>query len=609
MKDTNQNRLSTAEIQKLKNRLQELEHILNTIQSGKVDALLIKNKQGELSVFTLEGSDEPYRILVESMSEGALSLRGDGKIMHCNKRFSQMVKKTVHEVVDSFIFEYIPKIEHDSLNNLLIQGQKRRFKKAFTLLGNNSIKAILLSCHNMKLGNVEGISIVVTDITQLKKTEEALQKLARFDPLTQLPNRYLFEDLLSKSLVKASRKKSILALFYIDIDNFKNVNDLFGHKAGDILLIEVSNRLKHHVKDEDFIAHLSGDEFAIILEDNNNITSISLAAEQLIEQFNQPFIIEKQEIVATLSIGISVYNQEKTTSAAIKQHADQALYQAKKSGRNCYRYYNKTMQQQLERYMLIVKHLRNAINENQFELYYQPKIDTRTNTMVGMEVLIRWNNQLIGNSSPAEFIIIAEETNLINQIGAWVINAALEQYKQWLTQIKTINNIKISINISANQLEDNSLIETITQVLTKTNVPINNILFELTETAVMKKTTYDKVELIKLLKKLGVGISIDDFGTGYSSFTYLTQLPIKELKIDKSFIDQIGRNKSSETIIIAIINLAKSLNLEVVAEGVETKEQLDFLTENECRIIQGYYFSKPLSVSEMAIYLKSLPQH
>ncbi|MBA3285859.1 MAG: diguanylate cyclase, partial [Nitrosopumilus sp.] len=457
MNDASKNILSAKDIQKLKNRVIELEQTLNTIQSGKVDALIIKNKKGEARVFTLEGSDQPYRSLVESMSEGAISLAIDGRVIHCNKRFSAMVNRRVEDIVGSFIYEYIPKIEHVSLSHLLDQGQKKPCKKEFTLLGNDSIDSILLSCHNMRLGTVDGTSVVATDITKLKQTEKALKKLARFDPLTQLPNRYLFKEILSKRLLHANRKKTILALFYIDIDNFKNVNDLFGHETGDILLIAVSNRLKQNVRVEDFIVRLGGDEFAIILEDNENISAISLVAERLINQFKQSFIIEKHEIIATLSIGISVFNHSKTSSTTIKQHADQALYQAKESGRNCYKYYNKTMQQQLERYMLIVKQLRSSLLEKQFELYYQPKINTQNNSIVGVEALIRWNNPLIGNSSPAEYIIIAEETGLINQIGAWVIHTALEQYNEWRKKIHKMENIKISINISANQLEDNSL--------------------------------------------------------------------------------------------------------------------------------------------------------
>ncbi len=471
-------------------------------------------------------------------------------------------------------------------------------------------KEIWILCHvapeKTKGTKVDFIGIV-TDISELKKTQDALQKLATFDPLTKLPNRYLFEELLAKSLSRAKRNKTTLALLYLDVDFFKNVNDFFGHGIGDDFLKEIGNRLRQSVRTEDFIARLGGDEFAIILEDIVNIRVINIAAQRIIDDFSKPFTIGKNEIISSLSVGISVFPLEGTTAVTIVQHADQALYQAKDSGRNCYKYYNQTMQNQLKRYMLIVEQLRNAILENQFELYYQPKINVQNYALVGMEALLRWNNPVIKNASPAEFITIAEETGLMNKIGDWVIKTALQQYKKWHLNTDKMKDITISINISPCQLNDSSIIETLTAVLKETEIPTQNILFELTETAVMKKALDNKSVLQIFLMELGIKISIDDFGTGYSSLTYLKQLPIQELKIDKSFIDDIGINKNSEVITKAIINLALTLGLDVVAEGVETKEQLDFLLENNCTVIQGYYLSKPLSTAQMTAYLGALP--
>ncbi len=447
----------------------------------------------------------------------------------------------------------------------------------------------------------------ITDISKLKKTQASLLKLARFDPLTKLPNRYLFEDLLVKSLARAKRNKNKLALFYIDIDFFKKVNDFLGHTIGDEFLREIAKRLKKSVRTEDFIVRLGGDEFAIILENIKDITHINIAAQRLVDDFNQPFIIGEHEIISSLSVGISVFPDEKTTKTTIVQHADQALYQAKAAGRNCFKYYNKTMQHQLERYMQVIEQLRHAISQNQFELFYQPKISAVDNSLVGIEALLRWKNKILQNPSPAEFIPIAEESGLMNQIGDWVISTALHQFKEWYENISQMRKIIISINISPSQLNDSSIIGTIMNVLKETNVPTQNILFELTETAVMKKAFDSKSVFQVFLMELGIGISIDDFGTGYSSLTYLKQLPIKELKIDKSFIDDIGKNKSSEVIIKAIINLALTLDLEVIAEGVETKAQLVFLKKNQCKIIQGYYFSKPLNATDMTAFIDSMP--
>lgn len=433
----------------------------------------------------------------------------------------------------------------------------------------------------------------------IRNTQDDAVNLATFDLLTQLPNRYLFEVMLTKSLLRSKKNQTMLALFYINIDNFKNVNNSFSYAIGDIFLKKAAERLWNNARQEDVIARLGSDEFSIILEDIQSISKIMFTVQRMIDSFRQPFIIDEKEIISSVSIGVAIYPDEEDSVEHIMQHANNALYQAKDAGGNCYQFYNKAIQPKLERYTLIAKHLRNAIQDNQFELYYQPQVDAPSNSLVGIEALLRWNNPLLQNPEPSEFIPIAEEIGLINRIGAWVITTALQQYDAWYQNINKIQHVRISINISPLQLGDNIIIETVTDILKKIAIPTQNILFELTETAVMKKTLDSKSLVHTFFMELGIGLSIDDFGTGYSSLVYLKQLPIKELKIDKSFIDDIGKNKNSETIIKAIIALAKTLNLEIVAEGVDTREQLDFLQANQCQIIQGYYFSKPLSVGDM----------
>jgi len=550
------------------------------------------------------------KISILHLPVGIFKIDSSIKMIYVNKRFCKITGYPKEKLLGERWLDVVHQEDLHEFIHILVDSMRvgiaYKFEFRFTHHDKNDIWVLCHVVPEKNSNSVVNYIGTINDITELKKTQADLQKLARFDPLTQLPNRYMFEDLLTKSLIRADRNKNILAIFYIDLDYFKNVNDFFGHTIGDQLLKEVGNRLKRSVRPEDFIIRLGGDEFAIILEDIHNISSISFSAQRIIDDFKQPFIIGEHEITATLSIGISVYPDENTTPETIVQHADQALYQSKKSGRNCYKYYNEMMQQQLERYMLIVKHLRNAIEKNQFELYYQPIIDMKLNSVASMEALLRWNNPLVRDAAPDEFISIAEETGLINQIGTWVINEALQQYKKWYENNDKMKNISIAVNISPSQLSESGIIETITEVLKETNIPTHNILFEITETAVMKRAMDTNSVLQVFLMELGIGISIDDFGTGYSSFTYLKQLPIKELKIDKSFIRDIGKNKNNESIIQAIINLAKTLDLEVVAEGVETKEQLDFLRENHCRFIQGYYFSKPLNRSEMTTYIESM---
>lgn len=548
-------------------------------------------------------------ISISRLPAGIFIIDRHKKMIYVNKRFCEISKYPKEQLLGE---KWLRVVHKEDLNKfmpaLLISMSLRNFHE-FEFRFMHEKSEIWVQCQvvpeKTKSKNHNYIG-TISDITDLKNTQAALQALARFDPLTQLPNRYLFDDILKKSLQRSKRNKTTLALFYIDLDYFKNVNDFFGHLIGDALLNEAARRFTKTVRFEDFIARLGGDEFAIIFEDISNMNRISLMADRLIAEFQKPFLIAEHELITTLSIGISVYPDEKTTAPTIIQHADQALYQAKKFGRNRYRYYNKSMQDQLERYMLIVKNLRYAIELNQFEIYYQPKIHVQTRKLEGIESLLRWHCPEVPNCFPAEFIIIAEETGLMKTIGDWVIRTSLHKYKEWYENFENFRDTTISINVSTAQLNETSIIKTITDVLKETQLPTKNILFELTETAVMKHAIDKKSLLPVFLEELGIGISIDDFGTGYSSFTYLKALPIKELKIDKSFIYEIGKSKNNDILIKAIINLAHTLDLKITAEGVETKEQLKFLEKYKCDVIQGFYFSRPLSKEEMEIYIRSL---
>lgn len=548
------------------------------------------------------------KISISNLPVGIFKINSNKKMTYVNKRFCEIAKYPKEKLLNEKWLNVIHKEDLHKFMPALLFSMSHRNIHEFKFRFIHDKTEIWVQC-NVVPEKISGKIInyigTIADITDLISTQAAFQALARFDPLTQLPNRYLFEDILKKSMQRSKRNKTMLALFYADLDYFKNVNDFYGHVVGDKLLKEAALRFKKIVRYEDFIVRLGGDEFAIIFEDISNMNRISLMAERLVEEFQRPFLIGTHEIMTTLSIGISVYPDEKTTPESIVQHADQALYQAKKYGRSRYRYYNKSMQYQLERYMLIVKHLRHAIEANQFEMYYQPKIHIKTQKIAGMEALLRWNCPEVPHCFPAEFIIIAEETGLMKNIGDWVIRTALFQFKEWYEYTDKLKDITISINVSAAQLNETSILETITEVLKETKIPTKNILFELTETAVMKHAIDKKSLLPVFLEELGIGISIDDFGTGYSSFIYLKELPIKELKIDKTFVSDIGKTKNNEVLIKAIINLAHTLDLKITAEGVENDEQLKFLKRNKCDIIQGYYYSKPLTKDEMKKYLKA----
>lgn len=364
-----------------------------------------------------------------------------------------------------------------------------------------------------------------------KKIDE-LEGLAGLDLLTQLPNRYLFQNMLANSLVFSQKSKTTLALLHLHVDNFKSINDSFGYKIGDIFLKKIIGRLRECLDEKTIITRLCSVEFCIILEKIESINAIIDVAHGIGENFKQPITYEEKEIIFSVNLGIAV-SDGKNSVECMMRRANNALKQAKES-RCGYKFYNKAMPEKLENYSMLARHLRNAIQENQFELYYQPKVNAESHMLVGIETLVRWNSPFLNNPSPADFIPVAEETGLINSLGAWIIKTALQQYDEWYNKTNKMQHVKISINLSPLQLSDNLFIETVVDTLKKTKIPTENILFEITETALMKKALDIKSLAQTFLMELGIGFAIDDFGTGYSSFTYLKELPVKELKIDKS---------------------------------------------------------------------------
>lgn len=434
------------------------------------------------------------------------------------------------------------------------------------------------------------------DITESKLFEEKIKSLAYFDSLTGLYNRNIFEDKLQLELKKAENNNSRLALLYLDLDNFKKINDTLGHDYGDKFIKDIAVLLKKCVNSNNIIARLAGDEFAILLPEINDKNDIVKFINNIMRYFIDPWSFEFYEFYISPSIGISIYPDDGVDAKILLKNADIAMYDAKQGGKSCYSFYTSKMNEKIMKNIEMEFNLRRAISRNELVLYYQPQVDLKNGAIVGVEALIRWirpNNIIV---PPMEFIPLAEESGLIIEIGEWIIKTACQQYKIWLD--KGYKNFLISINLSAKQFKQKNLVESIQTILNETGMDGNYLEIELTETTAMNDIDFTTSVLYKL-KEMGIRVSLDDFGTGYSSLNYLKQLPIDTLKMDKSFISDINGNSYEKQIVKSVINLAHNMNLTVTAEGVEKVEQLEFLKNEKCDKVQGYIFSKPIPADEI----------
>jgi len=439
---------------------------------------------------------------------------------------------------------------------------------------------------------------LLSAITERKQAH--LYYLAHYDALTGLPNRLLFEDRLQQACHRAERNGHMVALLFLDLDRFKLINDTLGHGVGDLLLKNVAERLRESVRKKDTVARLGGDEFTIILDDVDNMHSVVLVAQKILDLLTQPFCLDGHEVVITTSIGVAFYPKDAKNTAELQKNADAAMYYAKESGKNRHQFFTTKMNELVSSRLVLENSLRQALEKGQLLLHYQPQMELSTKRVVGVEALLRWKHPEQGFIPPLEFIPLAEELGLMAFIGEYVLWTACKQGKKWQEELGV--SLSMAVNLAGWQLEQPNFAETVARVLRETGLPPQCLELELTENVLLKNIAQVLLTLNKL-RKLGVRVAVDDFGTGHSSLTYLLNLPIDTLKIDKSFIQSIGQQENSATITKAVIALAHSLKLHVVAEGVETREQQEFLTDQGCDFIQGYFFCKPKSPDEMTSFL------
>ncbi|MEN8262692.1 MAG: EAL domain-containing protein [Nitrospirota bacterium] len=437
--------------------------------------------------------------------------------------------------------------------------------------------------------------------TLLKKQNEEISALATVDALTGLANRHAYNHKIDRALKHAKRYDSNFSIMFIDLDRFKIINDSLGHHIGDLILRHVAKRLLSCVRESDTITRMGGDEFTILLEEIQNVNDIASASKKILDELSQPFDCEGHEILITASIGISIYPSDGTDQVSLSKHADTAMYQAKDLGRNNFQFYHPTMSVKALEHMAFESRLRKALDRQEFVLHYQPQLDIETGKITGMEALVRWQSPEFGLVMPSDFIPLAEETGLIIPIGEWVLHSACMQNKVWHNA--GLKRIKVAVNVSGRQLQSSSFISTIDSAFKMSCLSPEYLDLELTESSVMHKGKYF-TDMLHELKQRGIYLSIDDFGTGYSSLSNLKQFTIDKLKIDQGFIRDIGHNSDASTIIKAVIVMAHSMRLKVIAEGVETVEQLSFLRSKGCDQIQGYIASKPVPPAKMELLLR-----
>lgn len=544
-------------------------------------------------------------IVFENTSDGIIIVDDAHQIIRVNHAFSEITGYDEEDVVgknpsimksgrhdDEFYLNMWQSIRNTGKWHGEIWNQRK----------NGEIYPELLSINTFKDKN-DGLSYhigIFTDISNIKETERKLEHQAHHDQLTGLPNRLLCHARMEHDMQFAKRNKEQLAIFFLDLDLFKNVNDSLGHAKGDDLLQQVGKRISDGLRDTDTVSRLGGDEFVIIAGSLKSKQDAALIAENILVTFSNPFLIDDQEIFIGASIGISIYPDDGESNDVLLRNADAAMYHAKSNGRNNYCFYTPALTAKVSERLMIETHLRSALEKDEFDVYYQPQYSIRDNGIIGVEALLRWNHPEMGMVGPDKFIPIAEEIGLIVSIGEWVLKTACRQLKQWMDA--GYPAMRMAVNLSARQFEKPGLDKVVVNILEELDMNPVYLELELTESIIMHDTAI-VLDTLKSFHKIGIRLSIDDFGTGYSSLSYIQRFPLDRLKIDRSFVKDIIDNTDDAEMIVSIIALAHSLNLQVIAEGVETKEQLQYLQEQGCDELQGYYFSPPVPAGELEALL------
>ncbi|NTV95093.1 MAG: EAL domain-containing protein [Thiobacillus sp.] len=531
-------------------------------------------------------------------AEGVMILNKEGRLELVNPAFTAITGFTSEEVLGRTpqFFRY-GHIWADLLSVGHWRGEIINHRKN----GESYPEWLSLSAVHAYDGSVQSYIGLFSDVSHLKKSENELKHMAHYDALTDLPNRTLMSIQLNMALERAARRANKLAIFGVDLDGFKTVNDSLGHPAGDLLLQTIATRLKQSLRSEDVVARLGGDEFAMIIENPPSAIHLSHLAEKIIAAVGRPVDLNGSKAQVTASIGIAIYPQDGEDATTLLKAADTAMYASKQSGKNTYRYHDDEMAKAAHQRMALEQGLRLAMEMGQLELSYQPQVDIRTGDVLGVEALVRWNHPELGAVQPSEFISVAEETGLIVPLGEWVLREACEQVQEWVRQELFMGTV--SVNVAGRQIERSDYYGTVKRVLEETGINPKRLVLEIKESILLRNAKQALAELGHL-RTLGVSIVIDDFGVGYSSLAYLKYLSAQGIKIDQRFVLGLPGDKNDAAITRAIIAMARSLDFALTAEGVETEAQKDFLEKEGCTQAQGFLYSKPIPAEAFGNWLQ-----
>lgn len=554
----------------------------------------------------LEASEARFRALSESAMDIVTVIDAEGVILYQSPSVRHLLGVDPESMIGLNQFDIIHKddspVVRERFKELIGRGMLDRpveFRVRHADGTWRTLESIGKNC--LDVPAIRGIIVNTRDVSERRAIQQRIQHLAYHDALTSLPNRSLLQDRVAQAISRAERSGKRLAVMFIDIDNFKNINDTLGHDVGDELLREVARRLSASVRGHDTIARQGGDEFIVLLEELEGQAGAARVAQKILDALRSAFDVGGTKQHVSGSVGIALFPDDGKDSQTLMKNADTAMFHSKAQGKNTYHFFTSNMNIAVKRRAMLESSLRAAVKEGDFLLHYQPQVDLATGRVVAVEALVRWNNQAGGIVMPGDFIPLAEETGLINEIGEWVMREGCMQARQW--QAAGIAPERVAINLSARQLGDAGFLAMVQRVLKDTGLHPGCLELEITESQVMKQAE-GSIQLLNELADMGIHLAVDDFGTGYSSLSYLKRLPITKLKIDQSFVRDITVDPNDTAIVVAIISMARSLDLEIIAEGIETLGQLNLLRAKGCAIGQGYYFSMPLSADELAPVLQ-----
>ncbi len=613
--------LLTNEPERFKNPEQaDLANLLHELAVFQAE-IEMQNEELRQAQQQAEEARDQYIWLYENAPVGYLRLNEFGMILHYNRTFAEMIKSDGSKLINRPLVKLLRPEDRDIFyaryNSFFKEPSGKSLELHFMISGGETFVAGLTARRDLRSVTTDALQpsilVIVSDITEnwknsceQEKAREELNFLARHDPLTGLPNRLMLSNHLNLAIERASRHGGMLALLLMDLDRFKDVNDSFGHSAGDELLRQVAKRITGRLREMDSVSRLGGDEFTILLEEVEEPQDAAWVANDLIGLIQTPFQLETfGEVSVGASIGIALFPENAGSEHELLQQADAALYRAKAEGRGRFKFFTESLTLEARERINLSARLRKAVEFNELRLFFQPQLDLKNGSIVGAEALVRWEHPELGMIHPANFIPVAEDTSLISLLGEWVLQEVCRQGAIWLTN--GLPRLRLAVNLSTQQLRYGDVAETISDILAKTAFPPELLEIEITESALMHHPE-DAVKILKKISDMGISIAIDDFGTGYSSLARIKQFPLQMLKIDQGFIADIFNNQKDKEIASTIVAMGHNLGFKVIAEGVESMEQLDFLKLLNCDMYQGFLACKPVPADEFALLLGDLEQ-